>query len=66
LPTWTRKAEATSIIDLKEWAKEWAMEKILRWVGLSFLLVANIIHEARNVVASYLFDLIFLDDHFTK
>ena len=39
------------------------MEKILKCIGLSFLSVANTIHQAKNTFDSYLFDLIFEDDH---
>jgi hypothetical protein len=39
------------------------MEKLFRGIGLSFLYVANAVHEAKDTVDNYLFDLIFRDDH---
>ena len=42
------------------------MEKILMGIGVLFLYVASLIREAKNAVDSYLFDLLYEDDHSTK
>jgi hypothetical protein len=42
------------------------METILRFIGRALIYLANAIHNVRNDVESYLFDLIFVDDHSTK
>jgi hypothetical protein len=42
------------------------MEKILTYFGRAFLYLANAIHNAKIDAESYLFELIFIDDHLTK
>ena len=39
------------------------MEKALRSIGLIFLYVANAVQNAKNAIHSYLFDLLYDDDH---
>lgn len=42
------------------------MEKALRFIGNTFLSVADVIHEVKNNVDSFLFDFLFDDDHIKK
>jgi hypothetical protein len=42
------------------------MEKVLRCLGNTFLYLAHGVGEAKNAVKSYLFDLIFADDHINQ
>jgi hypothetical protein len=42
------------------------MEKALRFIGYTFLSMAEAIHEAKNAVDSFLFDFLFDDDHLMK
>ena len=42
------------------------MEKIFRYIGRAFIYLANAIHITKSDVESYLFELIFADDHVKK